>query len=139
MSYTTHTHCNKCGEELPITKKYFHRNKQTKDGFKFTCKNCISLLSRKLMIVIPKHSVIKECSVCNKLFLPTSEYFYGKSTSYDGLRRECKRCTNRRNSLYYKQNKEVISNRIKIYRQNNKEKTKERSRKYYIKNKLKQT
>lgn len=38
--------CPKCGIEKPLTTKYFHRGKDTKEGFKSACKVCRSQIGR---------------------------------------------------------------------------------------------
>ena len=35
--------CPKCNQEFPISSKYFHKHKQSKDGFKCWCKKCNTL------------------------------------------------------------------------------------------------
>jgi len=35
--------CPKCNQEFPLTVKYFHKHKQSKDGFKCWCKKCNTL------------------------------------------------------------------------------------------------
>ncbi len=39
--------CNKCGDELPATTEYWHKNKLTKDGLCHTCKACAIARARK--------------------------------------------------------------------------------------------
>lgn len=39
--------CSKCGEFKPATVKYFHRHKETKDGFNSSCKSCVVARSKQ--------------------------------------------------------------------------------------------
>ena len=39
--------CSKCGKELPMTEKYFNRNKRSKDGFSYYCKECLAIIRQK--------------------------------------------------------------------------------------------
>lgn len=38
--------CESCGEDLPLTSKYFHRDKSKVDGFRYVCKDCRSQTGR---------------------------------------------------------------------------------------------
>lgn len=62
---------------------------------------------------------IKICTKCSVEFPATSEYFHKKKTGKYGLMSICKKCKNKANRLYKK---------------NNSEKLKEQSKKYYINN-----
>ena len=92
----------------------------------------------------------KICTKCEKVFPGTREYFFTNSSNKtDGLRPECKKCTNMRVKEYRENNREKYSNRHKKYYENNKEKLKqyqkdhrkynqsdsEKKQKYYRKNK----
>lgn len=39
--------CTRCGEVLPTTTKYFHRNKAVKDGFDTRCKICRNEIAKE--------------------------------------------------------------------------------------------
>jgi hypothetical protein len=39
--------CNKCNDEKPLTKEFFHKNKSSKSGFQSVCKVCANQYSKK--------------------------------------------------------------------------------------------
>lgn len=86
--------CNVCGDEFPATLEYFQRDRVGKYGLYFRCKECCSLLSKKLMIIVkhnPKNG-FKICSKCERELLATAEYFYRHKDGKYGLTSICKEC-----------------------------------------------
>lgn len=39
--------CSKCREIKSLTHDYFHKSKYTKDGFRWECKDCVSLYDKE--------------------------------------------------------------------------------------------
>ena len=78
---------------------------------------------------------MKACNKC-KEEKELSEFYKNKSKK-DGLSRECKECTKRRDKQYYQVNKEQIAERTKQYYQANKEKFAEYGKQHYQANKEK--
>ena len=80
----------------------------------------------------------KICSKCNNEKEATKEYFYSRKDTKDGLRSDCKECTNKRVKTYVIDNKERISGNVRKsknkYRKNNKEKISKQSKEYNLKN-----
>jgi len=101
--------CSKCKEIKDISE--FHKNKQSKDGLKSSCKEC----SKKFLIENKE-----------KISIQKKEY-YLKNKDY----------INNRNKIYNNKNKEVINKRSKEYNDNNKEKIIEYRKDYYSLNKEK--
>lgn len=83
--------CKKCNKELKITE--FIKNKNCKDGYEGTCKNCKNKIRQEkyktLQYIIPK-KVKKTCKRCNRL-LSYSE-FAKDLKSKDCHRNICKTC-----------------------------------------------
>lgn len=77
----------------------------------------------------------KICITCNSEKLQTSEYFYKKSTSKDGLYNECKDCAKARRKRNYEINREEILQKDKERYQNNREAKLEYARRYRKENK----
>lgn len=103
--------CTKCKTEKPITKEYFHKNKNKKDGFMDICKTCK-----------------KEYYQNNR------EYFVSRTSKY---RKENKEHCLEVRAEYRKENKDEIAKRLKGYYENNKEHFKQLRRIYYRENKNK--
>ncbi len=47
----------------------------------------------------------KFCYSCSKTFPLTHEFFYKKTSAYDGFQSECKKCTNAKSKAHYEANK----------------------------------
>jgi hypothetical protein len=62
--------CVKCGKEFPATPKYFHKDKERKDGLKAVCRDC---MNKKPTSHIPDG--MKQCSKCDRVLPATAEYF----------------------------------------------------------------
>ena len=82
--------CNKCKEEHLLEE--FHKDKNTKDGRKNTCKKCISLDYR--MRVFNKEDLpkSKRCNICKEEHL--LEEFHINKQNKDGRQNICKKCRN---------------------------------------------
>ncbi len=81
--------------------------------------------------------LIKICSICNKEYEATTEYFYKDKSKIDGFRSDCKICRKNIDKNRYKENKEIVSLQRKDYYKNNNEKIKNKRKNYYIHNKEK--
>jgi len=86
--------CTKCKRELEMSDTYFHRNKNTKDGFERQCKECKGFKFNKSRIKVK--AKIKEgyqiCSLCGIELPATTEYFYVDKTVKSGIKIMCKKC-----------------------------------------------
>lgn len=93
--------CNHCKKELNLSK--FYSNPTSKDGFFYTCKQCINIKRRKKPIIKHKKG-LKQCCTCKQ----HKEYkqFNIDKAKKDGYNLNCKDCVAiyRRN---YKKVKEI--------------------------------
>jgi 5-methylcytosine-specific restriction endonuclease McrA len=123
---------------LPITIEFFHRYKNSKDGFKAKCKECIKIdnkeyqsredvkLHRKSYYDADKKSKygkIYRGENKTKALKYIKEY-YSKNKLY----------LIKKNAEHYQENKEVISEKVKKYYVLNKEYIKVKSKNYYNSN-----
>ena len=128
--------CNKCKENKP--KEDFYPEKTTR-GFRYKCKECESLESKKYREEVLKYRnpdkidypEYKLCTKCNKT-KHKSEFNKAKENK-SGLRPHCKSCLSERRKEYREKNKEWENQKSKEYANKNKEYTKEQSRKNYYK------
>lgn len=120
--------CNTCGEEKPLTTKFWIRDKENRDGFRGKCKQC---KEKERIKYLEEHkeefsNLTKICTKCNKELPATEEYFQKHIKGKYGLRSYCKECRSKYQKKYNK-----------TYNHINKEKIAESSRKYYHDNKEK--
>jgi hypothetical protein len=75
----------------------------------------------------------KKCTKCgsSKVF----DKFYKKKSTKDGLRPECKECTNKVNGRYRTENKEKLLEIGRLYRESHREELREKSKQYREENK----
>lgn len=73
---------------------------------------------------------LKMCSKCGIEFPSTTEYFRPRKDSKDGMRNQCRKCTNQENATYRDKDKDKVRQRAKKYRENNKEKISKKEREY---------
>ena len=97
--------CSKCKEVKPYSD--FHKDKKTKDGFRFSCKYCYK------------------------------QYREENKDKIKQYREENKEKIKQRDKQWRKENKEKIKQRQKQWRKENKEKIKQLSKQYYEENKEK--
>lgn len=110
--------CNKCDKYKPHHFHYFAKNKNNKDGFNYTCKECRN--SKPLRYITPEYKLCNKCNI-SKL---CNEYFYRKdSGDITGFTTICKEC-----ALKYERDPIVVSRRS----ERNQHKS-EYYRKYYAK------
>ena len=105
--------CNKCGIEKPLTKEYFHRNKNKKDGFVEMCKEC-------------RNKYAKDYREENKEKISNS-----RKEHYQRNKEKIKVKSN----IYYRENKEKVKVSRAKYNKRNKEAISEQCKQYYMKNK----
>lgn len=101
--------CKKCGKLLPITTKYFNKDKNCIDGFRLTCKICSGqskTYSIKNKTPQSKQKGYKVCRKCLKEYPATSYYFRNHSSYQDGLESTCKQCKHKNNNLFEKLDKQ---------------------------------
>ena len=77
--------------------------------------------------------VMKKCTCCGRWLVASTVNFPRNKDGRDGLRSQCKECTNKKRKQYRETNK----NKIKQYREDNKEKILEYRKQYYQDNKEK--
>ncbi len=101
--------CTKCGVEKNLEE--FHKRKDTKDGRKSRCRDCMNVSSKKYREDNPekfiKHyeyepNAIKKCTVCREEKL-ASEFPKNKNAKY-GVAGRCKACKNEKERAYRKAN-----------------------------------
>lgn len=123
--------CSKCGSELPTTAEYFYRNRATKDGLRYECKECHKpkqKSKRKKEKILGDY---KKCTTCHNKLPANNEYFAKKKNGKYGLDSRCKKCdadyrlkhrehTKEYHRLYYIKNKEMIAERNRKWHQENK-------------------
>ena len=86
-----------CGRELPATTEFFHRFKGGKFGVQAECKECVNKKKKEINKPANTNDSIKQtCSICDKEFSATLEYFYRSKTGKFGVKRECKECKSKR-------------------------------------------
>jgi len=97
--------CRVCGEEKPLTKEYFTKRKDSKDGFRNDCKDCRNISTKKWR---------KEYN---------KEYW-----------KKNKEKLSQQNKEYHLKNRDTLLKKMKDRRLNNIEYYKDRDKKYYEKN-----
>lgn len=131
--------CSKCKEEKPLTREYFHKDKNQKDGFVGMCKVCkkkyyeenkeyITRMTRKYREENKEHYQENR-----KKYREENKERIAKKTKiyYEENKEELLEYRNK----YYESNKEYILEQTKLYREGNKEHLKKRGKEYYQKNK----
>ena len=105
--------CTKCGIEKNL--EGFHKRKDSKDGRKSRCKDCMNVSNRKYREDNPEKiksyrdnpyeyepNAIKECTMCREEKL-ASEFPKHKNAKY-GVAGKCKACKNKKERAYRKAN-----------------------------------
>jgi len=115
--------CKVCGDKFPSSAKYFYRNKNAKDGFYPSCKNCHkkSTLKYKTSIKKTKHKY----------------YLQHKEETKDRVKQWVAKNVNRRRKIvskYYNKNKDIIVKKTVEYWKNNREKIIKRRREFRLAN-----
>jgi len=94
--------CTKCKKEKSI--KGFSRNRNTKDGYNFVCKECMHKYNEIRKNGIKKIPLEKKCNSCGET--KPSNLFYIDNNKPDGLSTFCKECKDRSNRRWAKNNPE---------------------------------
>ncbi len=126
--------CNRCNETKQII-NFSLCNTRTGLYYNF-CKHCQSISNKeyeKKVLEskknIPKIIISeKKCSCCD--IIKPADSFCNKSRSKDGKSSQCRECSSSKQSVYRKENKELISESAKLYRENNIERLNEKGKKY---------
>lgn len=84
----TSKQCSHCKRELPLDEHHFHRDKQRKDGFTCSCKECRGKVFTSPKPIIPDG--FKVCSACKQL--KPLEEFHKHSSGHKGRIGKCKEC-----------------------------------------------
>ncbi|MBS4539647.1 HNH endonuclease [Clostridium sp. D2Q-11] len=95
--------CSKCGSTLPLNKTYYQKRKDSKDGFRGTCRKCQGY---NYLIPNPVKEGFKKCSKCKRELPESKEYFNADKNRPDGLTTQCKECRYKKEIFNVK--KEVI-------------------------------
>jgi len=81
---------------------------------------------------------LKRCSKCGQEFPTTTEYFYRRKEAKDGLRTECRHCTEKRNKRWQEANPERVRRNARYraarYRSKHKEVVYQRTREWKARN-----
>ena len=126
--------CAKCGEEKPLTKEYWHRHRDFKDGFNSQCKVC-KALSRKNYYENNKEKAMLYYEE-NKIAIlerRKNNYELNKESILEyqvKYREENQKDIVDKKKQYYKKHKEEIALRDEIYYKENKQKIIEKNREY---------
>ena len=104
--------CGKCGKVKPVID--FHKNKYSKDGLFFCCKECKKMYRVKNKTKLPNEIAVKKCNQCGKL-KSINEFYIKPYESKDGYYSICKECQKSKVNLYKKSEKG--SKYLKEYRQ----------------------
>lgn len=107
--------CSKCKRELPKDLEHFQKNISRPDGLSCQCKECIhnkKIFGIEKIIKLKKSKQVKNyfikinkdyyiakdgfkiCKGCERKLPSTSDYFYRKHDTKDGLQTKCKECNN---------------------------------------------
>lgn len=133
--------CTVCGMELPATTKYFYKNTQGKYGLLGRCKECVSLITRRLMVIVPyiPKDGYKICSKCNQELPATLEYFCKFKDGKNGLYPSCRECNKIISKIYYANNTEHCKEKQRAYAktERGKEASRRAANKYHSNNKEK--
>lgn len=70
--------------------------------------------------------MIKICNKCNQSNPATTEFFYKKKSSRDGLQKACKKCISAQMLVFYKENNEKVKQKNRDHWRDNKELMRER-------------
>lgn len=129
--------CNKCKRELPADTDHYVTSKRHWLGVSGTCKECQGR-SFTNHLKIKVKTGYKKCTECEEQYPATLEYFHsdkGEHSNADGLYASCKKCKNKKDKKYYRENKEKISKYDKRYYRENKEKRRKQHKEWAKKNK----
>jgi hypothetical protein len=108
--------CTTCHQEFPATLEYFIPNTRNKSGICARCRTCAAEV-RRLQTVARQERytqaradvpAVKRCSICGNEYPATTEYFYGRKGTRDGLRNECQKCLEDRNRRWQDANHERV-------------------------------
>lgn len=124
--------CIKCGEEKELTTEYWHRRKDSKDGFRNQCRECRGCKPKRRI-----KEGFKYCNKCNQEKELNENNWYKDIREASGFRSPCKECCKKQNVKYKKENKDKIQNyyeanyeHIQAYQKRYKEINKESLNKY---------
>lgn len=119
--------CSGCLRFLPITSKYFWKDKTGTLGFHAKCRECHGSTFKEKLIAKDGH---KYCTMCEKEFPLSTEHFYFHGGSPSS---KCKSCELIKQKEYVERNREKVLEQKRIYR--NKPENKARTKKYLEDNK----
>jgi hypothetical protein len=85
--------CCRCKRELPSTKEYYFADRNQKDGFYGTCKECKGHKFGRYLHYEKAQPGYRTCTICKRELPGTLEYFDSQTkVKKDGLRAVCKEC-----------------------------------------------
>lgn len=126
--------CNRCNRTLPLTERYFYKNKGMKTGFLKQCKECRGY-SFELKETLPIGKL--RCARCKKILPATSDHFHKGKDTKEGFKSACITCRSEKAKKYRNKYRDEIIDRERQDRINNPKKYAVYSKKYY--NKIKDT
>lgn len=102
--------CKECKQVLPATHEYFTLSSTEKYGLCGTCRACRKQKNGQKFGKYPPDGTIKTCSICEKPYPATLEYFQSDGSKPDHLRAICKKCiSSRRTSEEGRAKSKVLS------------------------------
>lgn len=93
--------CKGCGEEWPVTRRFFHYASDNRDGFHHICRACKATTESRHQATLANMRAPEGLRACSKCLEPkpkTPEFFHKRGNG--GLRTECKVCVNKRYREY---------------------------------------
>ena len=113
--------------EKPATPEYFCKQRKSRDGLSYTCKDCDKEYRKQKKAKNKKKKFIyddkkvKECNECGEEKPATPDYFNRDIKMKDGLPNTCKECVKKKSQKHYQENKEEKREYNRKYYQENKE------------------
>ena len=142
-STTPQKTCSRCGDTKPATSEHFYRMKETRDGLRPDCKECLDKKQRAHYVankerIDERHRAYREANKEQSAEYNREYYAANRNVIIERVRRwgiDNKEQKRKNNRAYDARNRERNRARRRAYRVANAEREAEYSRNYYIKNK----
>lgn len=133
--------CNTCGEVKSLD--LFYNDKKSKDKRCHSCKKCMNLVTyrnyQKKRKPRPDWSTEEGFKICRKCLLkkPVSEFniHYGKTSTKDKLRNECRECQRQHSKEHYNEHKDEI-NAVRRYEGKHNKKVRRERHNFHLRRKF---